>query len=312
MAMSWFKTTDNQTSADPKSARRKAALMSLPFAAMGLIAFIMLLHDGVLGGLTRDAAIKLASVIIVAAGFVALIFGVAAKKTSLAEQLKASLAEDPEKPWLRRADWASGRIKSAGIPDAKSYLIMGIVLCVLGGLIAILVVPIALRTRNYSDLVALLFPGVGIAFLTSVLRKIQAHRRFGDCFFEMAQVPASPGGTLQGAIRTTLPLPPGQKIRVQLFCVRRTATGSAQHRRADEKILWEDGQTAQPPTESTSPGGYVPVLFDLPPDKPQCSQRGNETVYWRLEAKIPEMNFHATFEVPVFKIDNPVPEKQTL
>ena len=300
--MSWFKTTNNQTSADPKSARMKAALMSLPFAAMGLIAFIMLLHDGVLGGLTRNSAIKLVSVIVVAAGFVTLIFGVAAKKTSLAAQLKASLAEDPEKPWLKRPDWAAGRIASAGIPDAKSYLIMGIALCVLGGLIAILVVPIALRTKNYSDLVALLFPAVGIAFLTSVLRKIYAHRRFGECFFEMAQVPAPPGGTLQGAIRATLPLPPKQKLRVQLFCVRRSTTGSAQHRRADEKILWEGEQAAQLPTEPNSIAGNVPVFFNLPPNAPPCSQRGNETVFWRLEMKIPSANFHATFDIPVFKI----------
>ncbi|HTV62405.1 MAG TPA: hypothetical protein VMH30_07530 [Verrucomicrobiae bacterium] len=280
----------------------KTALMSLPFAAMGLIAFIMLLHDGVLGGLTRDSAIKLVSVIVVAAGFVTLIFGVAAKKTSLAAQLKASLAEDPEKPWLKRSDWAAGRIKSAGTPDAKSFLIMGIALCVLGGLIAILVVPIALRTKNYSDLVALLFPAVGIAFLTSVLRKVYAHRRFGDCFFEMTQVPAPPGGALQGAIRTTLPLPPEQKPRLQLFCVCRTASGSAQHRRTDEKILWEDEQTPQPPTEPNSTAGNVRVLFDLPPNAPPCSQRGNETVFWRLEMKIPSANFHATFEVPIFKI----------
>ena len=286
---------------DPKTARRRAALISLPFAALGLVAFAMLLHDGVLGGLTRDSAVKLVSAMVVAGGFVALIFGVAAKKSSLAEQLKASLLEDPDKPWLKRPDWAAGRIKSAGIPEARSYLVMGIVLCALGALIATLTTRVALRTGNYSDLVGLLFPVVGIAFLISILRKIHAHRQFGDCFFEMAHVPAVPGGVLQGLFCTALPLPPGTNLAFRLFCVRRIVAGAGQHRRADEKILWEDQQTARSPGETVPAGAEIAVLFDLPPNKPQCSRIGGETVVWRLEVGISAVNFHATFEVPVFQ-----------
>jgi hypothetical protein len=36
----------------------------------------------------------------------------------------------------KRADWAAGRIRSASVPHAKSYLTVGIALCVIGGLIA--------------------------------------------------------------------------------------------------------------------------------------------------------------------------------
>ncbi|MGO8764341.1 MAG: hypothetical protein ACLQSR_04295 [Limisphaerales bacterium] len=279
----------------------KAMLMSAPFALMGVIALAMLLHDGILGGLTKDSAIKLSSVVVVAIGFVVLIFGIVAKKTSLAEQLKASLAEDSEKPWLKRPDWAAGRIKSAGIPDARAYLIMGIVLCVLGTIIAILLVSVALRTRSYSNLVGLLFPLVGIAFLLSVVKKIVAHRQFGDCIFEMAKVPASPGGALQGAIRTTRPMRPGRPLQLQVSCLRRTVGGAGQHRRAEEKILWEDAQTVKAAADSAA-GGNVPVLFELPPGQPESSRFGNPATLWRLEAKITEMNFHASFEVPVFRI----------
>jgi hypothetical protein len=301
-----LKKSNRPALVDSKAAARKmATLISLPFAAVGFIAFIILLHDGILGGLTRDSAIKLASVIIVAAGFIVLVFGIIAKKTSMAEQLRASLLEDPDKPWLKRADWAGGRIKSLGIPDAKSYLIMGIVLTVLGITILSFVIPVIIRTHSYSDLVAVLFPVVGIVFLTNVVFRIRASKRFGDCYFEMAQIPASPGGVLEGIIRTELPLKPEQKFGIQISCLRKIVAGAGQHRRADETVLWKESSVAKIPANPEAGGGKVPVSFVLPPDQPQCSQRGNETVSWRLDLKIPGDNFHATFDVPVFKIAAP-------
>ena len=289
---------------DPAVAHKRAILLSLPFAAMGFLALILLLHDGLLGGLDRQKLFKLLGVMAASIGFIALIFGVTAKKTSLAEQLKQSDVLS-EKPWLKRADWAAGRIPSAGIPHAKPYLTMGIALCALGGLIAVLAVPKALQSGNYSALVALVFPLVGIGFLTAVLRKILAHRRFGDCVLEMTPTPARPGGTLAGAIRTSLPLKWEGALRLNLFCVRKTTSGAGQNRRTDEKILWQDERIFKSPADLPEPksgGGEIPVRFDLPADQPPCAGRGNQEICWRLEMKIPAANFHATFGVPVFKI----------
>jgi hypothetical protein len=302
-----FKDADHKP-LDPAVARKRAILFSLPFAAVGFIALILLVHDGLLGGLDRQKLFRIGSAIAASIGFIALIFGIVAKKTSLAAQLKLS-DQISEKPWLKRADWAAGKIKSDGIPHAKSYLTMGIALCVIGGLIAGLVLPKALRDGNYNALVAAIFPVVGIAFLISVIKKFRAHRRFGDCVFEMTQTPAPTGGALEGAIRTSLPLKFEKKLRVELFCIRKITSGSGQNRRTDEKILWQDQIIFKP----GSPGleaGKIPVQFDLPPGQPQCSGRGNEAVCWRLEMKIPAANFHATFDVPVFKIagDKTIPK----
>jgi hypothetical protein len=296
-----FKDTDNKP-VDPAVARKRATLLSLPFAAMGLLALILLLHDGLLGGLDRQKLFRLLSAIAASIGFIALIFGISAKKSLPGAQ--SLLSEDSEKPWLKRADWAAGKIKSAGIPHAKSYLTMGIALCVLGGLIAVLVVPKALRSGNYSALVAVVFPVVGIVFLTMVVRKFQAHRRFGDCVFEMAAVPAPVGGALEGAIRTSLPLSFEKELHVNLLCVRTTTSGAGQNKRTDEKILWRDGKIFKSGADlpESKPGGGIPVHFELPPGQPECSERGNEAVCWRLEMKITDANFHATFDVPVFKI----------
>src|ERR1035441_8556544 len=102
-----FKDADNK-SVDPAVARKRAALLSLPFAAMGFIALILLVHDGLLGGLDRQKLFRLLSAIAASIGFVALIFGVTAKKGLLGAH--SLLSEDSEKPWLKRADWAAGRI----------------------------------------------------------------------------------------------------------------------------------------------------------------------------------------------------------
>jgi hypothetical protein len=297
-----FKDTDHR-SVDPKAARTRAILLSLPFAAMGFLALILLLLDGLLGGLDRQKLFKLLGVIAASIGFIALIFGVTAKKGLLGAP--SPRAEDLEKPWLKRADWAAGRIKSSGIPHAKSYLTMGIALCVLGGLIAVLVVPKALQSENFSALVALVFPLVGIVFLTAVARRILARRRFGDCFFEMTQVPAPVGGALTGTLKTSLPLKFENELRLDIFCVRQTTSGMGQNRRTEEKILWRDGKIFKSQAELSefkSGCAGIPVHFDLPPGQPECSERGNEVICWRLEMKIPGMSFHTTFDVPVFKM----------
>jgi hypothetical protein len=291
---------------DPAVARKRAALFSLPFAVMGLLALILLLHDGLLGGLDRQKFFQLAGVIAASIGFIALIFGVTAKKGLLGAP--SSLAAGSEQPWRRRADWAAGRIESSGLPHAKSYLIMGIVLCALGGLIAVLVVPKALAGGNYSALVALLFPLVGIVFLIVVVRRILAHRRFGDCVFEMAQTPAPVGGALTGTIHTSRPLKFENELRLDIFCIRKTTSGMGQNRRTEEKTLWRDGTIFKSPAELPefkSGRGGIPVHFDLPPGQPECSEQGSEAIGWRLEMKIPGMNFHATFDVPVFKMVEP-------
>jgi len=296
-----FKDTKNKP-VDPRTARTRAILLSLPFAAMGFLALILLLLDGLLGGLERQKFFKLLGVIAASIGFIALIFGITAKKGLLGAP--SSLEKDLERPWIKRADWAAGRIKSSGIPHAKSYLTMGIVLCALGGLIAVLVVPKALQSGNYSALVALLFPLVGIVFLTAVVRRILAHRRFGDCFFEMAQTPAPIGGVLTGTLKTSLRLKFEGELRLDIFCVHQTTSGTGQNRRTEEKILWRDEKTFKSRAELSEfkSGGEIPVHFDLPPGQPECSDRGNEAICWRLEMKIPGINFHATFDVPVFKM----------
>src|SRR5580698_6062253 len=92
----------------PKVARTRVILLTLPFALMGVFALILLVHDGLLGGLNRQKAMGLLSAAVVCGGLIALIFGVNAKK--MAMQAFATKPIDDRSPWLRRKEWVDGRI----------------------------------------------------------------------------------------------------------------------------------------------------------------------------------------------------------
>jgi membrane protease YdiL (CAAX protease family) len=306
--MSWiFK--DNPSPPDSKTARKRALLLSLPFALMGLFALVLLLHDGLGGGLNRQKAIQLLSVVIVGLGFPVLIFGITAKKNALtAAKFNPPDSEGPGQPWLNRADWAAGRIKSLGLADARSSIIMGLAFCIIGVLIACLVIPKELSRGDYAALLVLVFPLAGMAIFTSMVRKNLAHRYYGDCFFEMAAIPGALGGTLAGRIQTLDRLKLEQGLRLQLACIRRIQSG----RNSTEKILWQDEKIFKTGADlpETGPGrAGIAVCFDLPPNQPASSAGGKEAIIWRLEAraKMAGPDFCPAFEVPVFKIAGSTP-----
>src|SRR5271154_3286655 len=132
-----FKDTDNKP-IDPKAARTRAILLSVPFALMGIFALVLLVHDGLLGGLNRQKAMTLLSAAAVCGGLIALIFGISAKKHAMKTGAAKS---DDEKPWLKRKDWADGRIT---LSSRKAVAILWIFIafwCGVSGAISLFVVP---------------------------------------------------------------------------------------------------------------------------------------------------------------------------
>src|SRR5208282_2129818 len=118
----WIFKDEPASPPDPKVARTRAMLLSLPFAIVGIMALVLLLHDEIGSGfrMKKQMAMGLLSAAIVCGGLIALIFGIHAKK----QALKISAAKtDDEKPWLKRKDWADGRITSA---SRKAVLLLWI------------------------------------------------------------------------------------------------------------------------------------------------------------------------------------------
>ena len=212
-----------------------------------------------------------------------------------------------DKPWLKRADWAAGKIKSSAGAQTKIFVIFALVFGGFGGLMTFFVLPKELHNGNDKALFILLFPAVGIGFVIAIVRAALARRRFGDCYFEMASIPGALGGSLDGMIQTGARIRLEHGLHLKLSCIRRTVSGSGDNRSTQENILWQDEKVFAPNASLPEPEpgrSGIPVFFKLPADQPECFARGNEAILWRLEAKakMAGPDFGATFEVPVFQV----------
>jgi hypothetical protein len=293
---------------DSKAARNRAMLLSLPFALVGILALIFLLHDELGSGfrMEKKMAMGLLSAFIVCGGLIALIFGVSAKKYAL----KAGAAKTADaKPWLKRKDWADGRITSSSRKAVGILWIFVTFWCAASAVISLAVVPQQLQQGNHTALIALIFPVIGLAMIFFALNTTLAWRKFGQSIFEMAAVPAAAGCTLEGEIQVRGKLQPQHGLHLRLSCFRLTSSGSGQSGKTVEKILWQDEKWLRaelPQTDLNATG--IPVFFKLPDSLPESTVAFGDGVHWRLEAAaaLRGPNFHASFEVPVFKLPGPL------
>ena len=280
-------------------------LFATPFAGVGLFLFFQGIKT-LIAGQTKDGLMHcLMGLIFSTVGF-GLMFGAVwgRKKSKQTAELQE---RNPDKPWLFRADWAAGKVKSSAMTQAKLFLIMALAFCGIGGTVTFLSLPVELHKGNYAVLFVLLFPLVGIAFLVAFINAWRAQRRFGYCFFEPAQIPIPLGGTLEGMILTGAPLKLEQGLHLKISCIRRTVSGSGKDRSVQENVLWQDEKIFKPEASLPDPEpGHsgIPVFFKLPADQPECYTRGDESVFWRLEAKskMRGPDFSVAFDVPVFSV----------
>ena len=138
---------------------------------------------------------------------------------------------------------------------------------------AVHAIPVEWQKGNHLILVALLFPVVAFYLLGYSFVKWRSRRRFGDCFFEPAQIPVPLGGTLEGMIVTGAPLKLEQGLHLKISCIRRTVSGSGKNQSVTENILWQDEKIFKPEASLPDPEpGHsgIPVFFKLPADQPGC------------------------------------------
>ena len=179
----------------------------------------------------------LLSAIVVCAGFPLLIFGITAKKLAMRAAVPKPSAD--EKPWLKRKDWAAGRITSG---TRKSVVLLWIFTLFWNAVSAPFVftaIPNQWHNGNNVVLIALFFPIVGIGMIIFALSTTLAWRKFGQSIFDMAAIPAAPGGTLEGEIQVKTRLQPQHGLHLRLSCIRQTTSGSGKNRHTEEKILWQ-------------------------------------------------------------------------
>jgi hypothetical protein len=295
---------------DPKTARIWAFLFACAItvlALIGILAIVLLLHDEIGSGfrMPRQMAMGLLSAAVVCCGLIFLLFGVRAKKQAIEQSLKKV---EEEKPWLRRKDWAAGRIVTASKQNSLLLWIIVFFWCAASFAISLVVVPGQLMRGNHAALIALVFPVIGVALILFACRTTFAWRRFSKSIFEPKSVPTAAGGVLQGEIQFPGTAQPEHGWHLALSCIRRTVSGPINNLRTTEKILWQDEKWLRPDLPKKNPGTIsLPVFFPLPGDKPESSPDDGNGTIWRLEAwgRFPGPDFRAEFEVPVFKLDEP-------
>jgi hypothetical protein len=301
-----FKDSDAPES--PKAERMYAMLFSLiigVLALVGIAALVGLAHDEVVSRfqMPRRIVMGLLSAAIVSGGLILLLFGIRAKKEAL--KMSAAGSENDGKPWLKRKDWATGRMVSS-LRKASVLLWIIVVFWFIVSAGISLVVPLPEHSAAIRAGLLSLILITWLAVIFFAVRTTTAWRRFGKSIFEMGSLPAAMGGALRGKIHIRGKLRPEHGWYLALSCIRRATTGPTNNLRTTEKILWRDEKWLRSDLPQTnSDVTAIPVFFQLPGDKPESTPAIGDGTHWRLEAwtRLAGPDFAAAFEVPVFKLE---------
>jgi hypothetical protein len=206
----------------------------------------------------------------------------------------------------RRSEAEAGRLRSNTRSNHKTAWVVAI----LWNLISLptLFVLIPEIARNPFVAFFLVLHAVGVGFLVRAVKLTLRWRRFGASWFEMAPMPASPGGVCSGRILTRLERPRGGErlaATVTLICLRREMSGSGKNRGIRETTVWEEKHDVSSDRMAFTPvGTAIPVHIPLPADALEsAANERTEGVYWFLavDASLPGVDLHEDFEIPVHR-----------
>lgn len=209
----------------------------------------------------------------------------------------------PTEPWRWKPEWNEGRVSSAS--KGKMLFVWGLaIFWNVASLPLVFVLPEEAANGNTVALIGLVFPAVGLLLLSWAIYQLLQWRKFGNSVFEMASLPAVPGGSLQGRILTGVKKPPSEGFHLALSCSRKRRTGSGDSSSTSTRILWQDTQTVRPEQLGLQPSGYlIPVRIAIPSQAAPTDERdSDDQVLWHLKAtaSLPGIDYSAQFDVPVF------------
>ena len=219
---------------------------------------------------------------------------------------KENASEVPDdQPWLAREDWAAGQIRESG-----GARVMMPVLAVVALYWNIASLPLLWKfpeifqqpSMRMWEWVLLVFPAIGAALVGFVAYQFRRSRKFGDSVLQLASTPGVVGGQLAGVVHIPKLVTADEGFRLRLNCVVRTQ--GAKNSRQDT-VVWQDERLVMEPMhDSATDQTAVPVLFAIPFGALESSQFVSTTgTFWRLDlsAKLPGVDYHSQFDVPVFK-----------
>jgi hypothetical protein len=276
-------------------------LFSTPFAGFGLLAVYKAIDNLVHGKVMDGLFFCIFGFVFSGVGFglmFATIFG-----ARLQARTNALKIAHPNEPWLWRKDWADGRINSS----TKAAMWLAWIFAAFWNSISsgVFFSIAAKKPHDAGIYVAMLFPIIGLGLLFWAMRQTLIWIKFGKSTFKMLAVPGVIGGRLGGAIETSVKIKPEDGFHLRLVCLRRVVTGSGKSSSTTETVLWENEKTMTRELLEDDPRRTgIPVSFQIPPGAEESDDRNpRDRTIWRLEAraKVPGIDYKATFEVPVFR-----------
>lgn len=247
-------------------------------------------------GRTKEGLISLlAAAIFGGAGFglmVAALYGSKWQKKASARK-----AAHPDKPWLWREDWASGRIPSSN--KTSMWFAWGFAAfwnLVSGGLVIIL--PAEIHKGNRLALIGLIFPLIGIGLLIFAIRTTIIWKKFGQSYFKILNNPGTIGGQLNGVIETSTKIKPENGLQLRCYCVNRDSSGE----NTNEHLIWEEEKVIIKDSLSDPRRSAFPVFFQIPDDCspliipiPTIKSSGDWKLVQKPTARITQLNSKSPF-----------------
>jgi hypothetical protein len=275
----------------------------LPFAGIGVFTALQALQHAAAGSWKEALFLGLFGLTFGAVGIGGIAAALAGSR-KLKEQA-ALESRHPDRPWLWRHDWASGRIQDSG----RRSVVFAWIFAVFWNLVSLpagyLGVQTALEKGEHAALLGLLFPIVGAGLLVWAIRASIRFKKYGSSHLQLSTIPGVVGRTLAGTVSVPGALVAAGDFLSTLSCVHQVTTGSGKSRSTSEDVLWQEERRVQG-VASRNPTGMVtnvPITFRIPSDlRPSDSSNTRDTVVWqlRVSAEMPGVDYDSTFEVPVF------------
>ncbi len=217
--------------------------------------------------------------------------------------------QSQSEPWNRREAWSSSRLESqtGGRPPVLFLWAFAIVWNAFSWLAAIE----AARGNATGDTeLAPLFPAIGAAILALTIYVTLQHRKWGRSQLELLTRPGVLGGSLRCVLHASPALAQADALEVSLDCCGpEAAEGNFQligH-------LWHHEVRVPRSRFQLGAETRVPLDIRLPYGLPesQANRTGDDAVWLlRLHAKLPGIDFEASFDLPVFKTSESSPEEE--
>ena len=213
----------------------------------------------------------------------------------------------PGEPWTWDTTWLDPiGIPQSGRRHGRVMLFAGIVAMV-ASLPGVFAISKELARGNYGVLAVLLFPAIGIGFLSIAATDWLRRRKYGLARFVPQSLPIPFGGELVGMVMVNRSIASTGTGRVALDCHRTTVTRHGNKRRTRDEVVAHTEREISP-ADWISAVGESRLFVHLPIRGGEATSMtplevGYPTFEWRLRVQVPTAgpDFVAEFVLPVFE-----------